>query len=166
MIIATRTRWYALSPADPQSFLATYQRLTELGSLSPLPSYSAYPSFLVSRVWNTLPARIVLLTGIAASLLLIIWVSLAAPGRSTVVLGFGPDSPPVPGVRLLLLPVLNTLIFMADFFLGLFFFRQEGWARPGDLPGGLVLAYLLWGNGALSALAFLVAVGFILSASG
>jgi hypothetical protein len=55
----------------------------------------------------------------------------------------------------MLLPVLNTFIFLADLLLGLFFYRRTE-AQP--------LAYLLWGSSILTALLFIAAVIFILSA--
>jgi hypothetical protein len=87
---------------------------------------------------------------------LLIWVSLAIPARSQITLGFdaaGIPRDPIPSVRLLLLPVLNTMVFLADTLLGFYFFRNEE-AQP--------LAFLLWGGGVLSPLLFLISVFFIL----
>ena len=59
----------------------------------------------------------------------------------------------MPAVRLLLLPVLNGLLVLADLLVGVIYFRNEA-NRP--------LAYLVWGFAVLSPLLFLVSVGFIL----
>ncbi len=59
-------------------------------------------------------------------MVLLIWVSLAIPGRSQVIFGFqseGPSGDLVPAVQLLLLPTLNTFFVIGDFFLGLYYFR-------------------------------------------
>ncbi len=179
VLIATQEQLYAISPENPDSFLYVYQRFTELGSLTRLPARSVYPAFLLQRVWNSRPARTLLLASLALSLALLTWVGLATSLRNQVVLGFGPDNPPVPAVRLLLLPVVNALFVLANLFLGLFFFRR-GEARSADnmtevegpAPttnplkpgGGKILAYLLWGGGVLTPFLFLAAVYFILRA--
>ncbi|MEW5870450.1 MAG: PH domain-containing protein [Chloroflexota bacterium] len=158
VLIGTPGRVYAISPANPAAFLNGFQRVTEMGSLSPLPARSLYPTVLLRRVWADRPARALLLGGLALSLLLLIWVSLAIPGRSQVSLRFLPDGMPgelIPSVRLLL-PVLNAIFYLVDVLLGLFFFRRSD-SQP--------LAYLLWGSGALSPVLFLVGTFFILQAS-
>jgi hypothetical protein len=156
ILIGTIEKIYAISPEDTQGFLATYQRINELGSLRPLPARSVFPTFLLARVWSSRTARILLLTGLGLSLLLLIWVSLAIPTRPQVTLGFdasGNPRGPIPSVRLLLLPVINTMVFLADTLLGFYFYRE---------PEVQPLAYLLWAGGALSPLLFLVSVFFIL----
>lgn len=156
ILIATPERAFAITPRDPDAFMRTYSRFVELGSLSPLSALSVSPNQFLGRVWSFPAARGLLLTGALLSLLLFVWTSLVIPGLSQVSLGFLPSGAPrdpIPGVRLLLLPVLNTLIFSFDALLGLFFFRSES-SRP--------LAYLLWLGGALTPLVFLLGVYFSL----
>jgi hypothetical protein len=156
ILIGTSEKTYAISPEDTSGFLATYQRLNELGSLRPLPARSVFPTFLLARVWSSRPARVLLLIGLGLSLLLLIWVSLAIPTRTQVTLGFdasGNPRDPIPSVRLLLLPVINSMVFLIDTLVGFYFFR-EAEAQP--------LAFLLWAGGAISPLLFLVSVFFIL----
>lgn len=168
LLISTRQRVYAVSPADPEGFIYAFQRLTELGSLTPLKARSVYPTFLLARVWEARPARLLLLSGLFLSLLLLGWVSLAVPSREQVYLGFHPTDRTrdlVPAVRLLLLPVLNTMIFLVDVLLGLFFYRRD--EPPAELHvSGPALAYLLWSGAAITPLLFLIAVFFILQARG
>jgi len=156
VLIGTNEKTYAISPEDPSGFLTTYHRLNELGSLKPLTARSIFPTFLLARVWSSRVARIMLLTGLGLSLLLLIWVSMAIPARTQVTLGFDPSGNPrgpIPSVRLLLLPVINTMFFLADTLLGLYFYREVE-ARP--------LAFLLWAGGAITPLLFLISVFFIL----
>jgi hypothetical protein len=156
LLIGTKGRTFAISPKDGQEFVSTYQRLSELGSLTPLPARSVFPTFLLARVWTSRVARIMLLSGLGFSLVLLIWVSLAIPARSQITLGFdsaGNPRGPIPSVRLLLLPVINTLVFLADTLLGFYFYRDIE-AQP--------LAFLLWASGVLSPLLFLISVFFIL----
>lgn len=159
ILIGVADRIFAVSPGDPASFLFDYQRLTELGSLTPLAGRSVYPTFLLGRVWRALPARLILLTSLALSLILTIWVVLAIPAHAQVHLGFYPDGSPgdlTPAMQLLLLPVLNSILVLFDLVAGLFFFRREETQY---------LSYLLWGAGALAPLLFLIGVFFILQAS-
>lgn len=165
VLIATPGRVYAISPEDPGRFLEAYHSQIELGSLAPLPAMSVRASFLLARVWATLGARYLLLGSLALSLLLLIWVSLVVPGREQVPLGFdleGNPGEPVPSIQLILLPMLNGFYFLATFLAGLFFFRRR--ENEGEDGSAAPLAYLLWGSGAFTALLFLGAVYFLLSA--
>jgi hypothetical protein len=168
VLVATAKGVYAISPENPAAFLAAYQRLMELGSLAPMPARSLYPTFLLGRVWRTPAARYVLLAGLALNLLLAAWVFLVAPGKAEIIIGFQRGGEPVPGVQLLLLPVLSGFFFLVDFFVGLFFYRRgvvwesgsaEAWMPPAPYT---TLAYLLWGSAVLTPFLFLVAFGFIL----
>ncbi len=159
ILIGTPGKIYAISPDDMNGFLRVYQRFTELGSLTPLPPRSVYPTFLISRFWSDRLGRILLLGGLLLSLGLLAWVSLAVPTHSQVPLKLSPQGTAlelVPAVRLLLLPVINGFFFLANLLLGLFFYRRSE---------SHALAYLLWGSGVLTSLLFLSAVYFILKAA-
>ncbi len=171
VVIATPERIFAVSPENPDEFLQTYQQQNELGSITPLEQQSIYPSFLLSRVWNARPARYLLIGGLLLNLALITWVSLVVPGLTQVRLGYDPLAEPIPGIQLLLLPFLSGIFFVLDLLVGLFFFRRTAPqffagapAEAGALTSWQVLAYLLWGSGAVTAALFLVAVFFILQA--
>ena len=154
--IRTGEKYFAVSPSDPAKFLDSCQRLTEFAKLAPLPARSAYPSFLINRVWAVRPARALLLSGLILAAVLLVSVSLVIPSRELVSLGFSPDGFPtagVPAVQLLLLPVLNGFFFFAEALLGLFFFRREAENS---------MAYLLWASGVVSGVLFLAALYFIL----
>jgi hypothetical protein len=159
ILVATYERTYAISPSDPDAFLQAYQRLTEMGSLIAFQPQSVHPTFLLARAWQSHSTRYLILSSILLSLILVTWVSMTAPERPEISLGFMPTGGPrnpIPGIRLMLLPVLNTIFLVFNFFVGLFLFRQEE-QRP--------LAYLLWGNSVLVAGLFLIAVYFILRIS-
>jgi hypothetical protein len=157
ILIGTYERVFAVSPEKPADFLQAYQRLTELGSLIPPQPQSVKATFLLARVWQTPPARYLILLGILFGLGLLIWVSLVIPTYSEISLGFTSDGTPrepIDGVRLMLLPVLNAIFFVINFFVGIFLFRRDE-QRP--------LAYLLWGNTVFVSVLFLAAVYFILN---
>ncbi len=155
ILIGTQERIFAISPANPDLFLHTVSQIMEMGSLAPIPGRSIYPTNLMSRVWTSRLARWMLIGCILFSLLLLIWVSIAIPSRSQIILGFGPDSSPgdlVPASRLLLLPILSTSFVLINFFLGLFLYRKDK-----NQP----LSLLLWGSSALLPLIFLIGAIFI-----
>jgi len=160
IMVATYERTYAISPSDPDAFLGAYQRLTEMGSLIPSQPQSVLPTFLLARAWQIPLTRYLIGASILLGILLVTWVGLVAPEIPQVSLGFLPTGEPrvpIPGIRLMLLPVINTIFWVFNFFFGLFLFRREE-QRP--------LAYLLWGNSILVAGLFLVAVYFILRING
>jgi hypothetical protein len=159
VLIVTSERIFAISPANPIEFLSTYRKLSEFGSLASIQAVSMYPTFLFSRSWADRSARILLISSAVLALGLIIWVSLTIPNHSMTALRLNPDGSAVelvPGIRLLLLPVLNTFFFIADLLLGLFFYRRA------DTQS---LGYLMWTSSVLTTLLFLGAVYFILQAT-
>jgi hypothetical protein len=159
LVIATARKLYAISPANQNDFLQAYQDLTELGSLAPPDAQSVYPTVLITRLWNTRLARYLLLAATLLSLIVFIWVSVTIPNFERIPLGFLPDGSPgntVPSIRLMLLPVFNTIIFLVNLFLGIALFRREE-TQP--------LAYLLWMTSVVTSLLFLAAVYFILDLS-
>ncbi len=152
VLIGTVDGIYAISPANPQNFLNTFTQVMEMGSLAPIPARSVYPTVLMRRVWNSLPARWLILGGGLFSLVLLVWTSLVIPTHEQIFFGFAPAdlaAAPVPSSRLLLLPILSSSFFLVDFLMGLFFFRREE-SQP--------LSFLLWGAGALLPLLFLIGV--------
>lgn len=124
IVFATQDMIYAISPTYSEEFMQTFQDFMEMGTLSPLPPRSIYPSFLLARVWRQRSARFLILVGLTLNLALLVWVSLAIPERSTIYLSFASAGDPVPAVRLLLIPVISSFFFLVDLFLGFFFFRR------------------------------------------
>jgi hypothetical protein len=156
ILVATYERVFAISPSDPRAFLNAYQRLTELGSLIPPKPQSVHPTSLLTSAWKIPSIRYLILIGFIFSFALIVLTSLAAPTRTEISLGFTPSGEPrdpIPGIRLMLLPILNTIFWVFNFFAGLLLFRREE-QRP--------LAYLLWGNSVIIAGLFLFAAYIIL----
>jgi hypothetical protein len=156
VLIGTPDRIFAISPANSTAFISAFNRLSELGSLTPIQPQSVQPRLLLTRVWATRPARWLIITGFLLSLALLTWVSLVIPGLSETYLGFfstGLPRGPIPPVQLLLLPILTSIIYLFDLLLGLVFFRQDA-----NHP----LAYLLWGSGVVIPLVFLLSVFLIL----
>lgn len=159
VLILTPERAFAISPADRNGFLTAFKRLAEFGALAPIPARSVFPVVLLSRSWSDRLARGLLVASILLSLALFAWVALAIPGHPQIQLHLEAENTApewVPGVRLLLLPILNSVVFVADLVLGLFLYRRSN-TQP--------LTYLLWGSSALTSILFLGAVYFILQAA-
>ena len=155
ILVATSQRIYAISPAQPDEFVKSFNRITELGSLSPLASRSVYPTFLLTRVWTDPVARVLLAAGFFLALALLVWVSLIIPTRSSIALGFTPGGlpgEPGPVERLLLLPVLDGLAYLVSLLAGLFFYRR---------PDQKTIAYFVWVGNILAAVYILAGVFFI-----
>ena len=158
VMIGTGEHVYVISPQTPKQFVAHYRKVIEMGSLSPLPAYSAAPSFLLLDFWRIPRLRIMLVLTVVFSLALFVWVGLAVPTLSQVSLGFtveGLPIPPVSPAQLFLLPSVNILLVAANYLLSLYFFRRSA---------GHPVVYWLWAVNAVTSLLFLLAVFFILRA--
>jgi hypothetical protein len=155
LLVAASRKIFAISPEDPANFLQEIQRAIEMGSLTPAVQRSVYPSFVVARAWDSLVARYLWLTGLFANIGLLAWVSLMAPSREHISLGFLPSGaarPPSAGFALILLPIVSILLFLAGWVTGLLIYRRKD-RRP--------MAYILWTSGVVSSFLFLLAVLFI-----
>jgi hypothetical protein len=157
LLVATSKRVYAISPTDAAKFARTFARTIEMGSLTPAEAKSIYPSFIFSRAWENPFARFLWLAGLFLNIGLAVWVLLTIPTLSQVSLGFGPSGAalsPSPASQLVLLPIESAFLFLTGLFAGLYFYRWENHR---------ILALIIWTSSALTSLAFLLAVLFIIS---
>ncbi len=141
LVIRTTTgRAMAISPPDTEAFQGAILSATRMGSLEAIPEQSVRADFLVTRVWNDRLARSLILAGLIIPLLLLGALVFMAPSLPELVpFGFGPGGQPTPLAppgRLLLLPMIAGLVWMADLVLGAWFFGNDS-----DHP----VAYALWG---------------------
>jgi Bacterial PH domain len=157
VLVATSQQVFAISPENPDAFLAAFQKTIEMGSLQPVHGVSQYPSFVAVRAWESSLVRFLWMAGAFLNVGLLVWVTVLIPSLASVPLGFeanGKPLAPVPGAQLILLPLLSIALYVVGLLTGLFFFRK---------PEQRVLALALWASGALSGLLFLLAVFFILN---
>ena len=155
VLVATPTKIYVISPEDSRNFLALFSRIIEMGSPSPLTSYSALPAVFLRNVWSDRLARVPLASGIILTLALFIMVGVLIPGQAAVPLGFdrlGEPLTPGPPERLLLLPVLGLFTLVFDILAGLFFYRR---------PGMQAIAYLLWVSSSITPILLIAATTFL-----
>jgi len=145
LLVATPQKIFAISPDQRGEFMAVYQRMNELGSLTPIAAQSIYPKVLIGRVWEDPIARGLIISSLIIGVLLFALVGFSIPNLTTIPwIEPGSTAPPE---RLLLLPILAALIWFLNFTFGIFLFR-----RGGDLR---IAAFMLWGSGLLTGLLLL-----------
>jgi hypothetical protein len=151
VLLQAGDRILAISPPDVQTFLQGYNDSMRMGSLEPIAPFSQRPDFLFGRVWEHPLARVLILTGLALPLLLLGTLALWVPGLpSEVPFGFnaaGQPDPLAPPGRLLLLPLIGGLCWLADLVVGMWLFRQEKDRPLAFAAWGMAIAAtgLLWG---------------------
>ncbi|NTU75319.1 MAG: hypothetical protein HGA86_04290 [Anaerolineaceae bacterium] len=156
LLIATRRKVYAISPADPAGFASAFQAASEMGSLVRMQPVTMMPAAFLQRVWTDRLARIVIVAGLGFSLGLLIAVSLIVPTLASASLGFAPGGtpqPPGPAARLLLLPVLGLIVFLVDLLAGLFFYRSED---------NRLVSYMVWAASSITAILLLISLFFVI----
>ena len=159
LLVATANRVFVISPEDPNGFIETIQHSIEMGSLSPVIPNSVYLSFTIIQAWKSILARYLWFAGLFLNVGLLVWVSLMIPSLGHVPLGFlpsGAPGDPVLGAGLILIPVVSIFFYLAGWLAGLAFYR-----RPKYQP----LAQMIWASGVLTAILFLIAVMFIVTAA-
>ena len=157
ILIATSKRIFAISPENPAAMVQTFARAIELGSLSPAEPVSVYPSFIITRAWESPAARFLWLSGFFLNLGLVIWVGTLIPTLVQIPFRFNPLGFPyeiVPSSQLILLPLVSAFMYVIGIAAGLYFYRREI-HRP--------LAFIVWISSAVCALSFLIAVLFLVN---
>ncbi|MCJ7623450.1 MAG: PH domain-containing protein [Anaerolineaceae bacterium] len=156
LLVATPEKVYAISPADINAFQRTFQRTIEMGSLSPLTSYSSRPVAFLQQIWLDRAARSLVLIGFLLTIILLAADGLLIANRTTLSLGYnieGEPLPPGPAEYVLLLPILAAFIYVGDLFMGMYFYGRIN-LRP--------VAYVLWGGAVITPILLLVATYFLI----
>ncbi len=139
VLLTSNERTLAISPSDPEGFQKQFVDTARMGSLDAIPAVSQRPDFILARMWNDFRARILVLSGIAISLLLFGYLALRASSLPpSVPFGFDPMGNPdpfAPPGRLLLLPMIGVFCWFLDLLTGVWVYR-----RNEDHP----LAYAIW----------------------
>ncbi len=144
IILTAGERHLAISPPDPDGFLRSLKDALRSGALKRVPEVSQRPDFLFVRIWSDLRARGLILAGLLLPLSLLTFLAIQGQRLPLQVpFGFGPGGAPgplAPPGRLLLLPLIGGLCWLADLSLGAWLYRRVG--------NGL-FAYGLWGSAVL-----------------
>jgi len=156
LLVAARDRVYAISPAAPAEFMATFARAVELGSLRETRARSQYASFVFTQAWQSGLVRFLWLAVVFLNIGLAAWISVLIPASPRFALGFRPDglAEAVPSQQLVIVPLVCALLSLAGWVAGLFLFRWAKWK---------VLSVMIWGSTAVCSVFFLVGVLFIVS---
>jgi hypothetical protein len=151
LLLQLEDRWLAISPSDRDGFRQAYVDMMRMGSLERIPAVRLRPDFLFNRLWSDRWARALVLAGLALSLLLLGYLAFQASALTTrVPFGFDPYGVPegfVSPTRLLLLPMIAGLCWLADFVIGLWLYRKDD-QRPlafGLWATAVLVGGLLWG---------------------
>ena len=155
LLIASQNRVYAISPKDLRGFLNAFALSAELGSIAPIFVKSSSGNFLISALLKDKVTRLLLLTGIALTIVLLIATSFVIPLRETIPLGFNPigqGTEGSPSERLLLLPLLSLSMLVFDFSLGAYLYRKEGYR---------IASYLAFAASVIMPLSFLGIIAFL-----
>jgi hypothetical protein len=147
VITTDSARALAISPPDPEAFVAGFNNARRMGALEQIPARSDRPARLISDIRSDRLASILILLGLTIPLVLLGALVIGAQTLpDEVPFGFAPDGQPgplVPPGRLILLPVIGGLIWLADLLLGSWFYRIRR-----DRP----IARVLWGAAVMSGL--------------
>lgn len=161
VLLSAGERHLVISPPDPVAFVDAFTQAVRLGSLEPIPAISQRPDFLFSRLWADRVARLLIILGLALSLLLLGYLALRARNLPPLVaFGFDPAGNPDPWAppgRLLLLPLIGGLCWLVDLAAGVWLYRREA---------DRLLAYVVWGVAAFVGLLLWGAALQLLVASG
>jgi len=152
VIVSAINKTLILSPEDPEDFTNRFQRVIEMGSLSPIGAHTAVPTAFFNQVFKDRLARVLIPLGIGLALLLLVVTSIMIPFRQMVSLGYdrtGTPLEPVQSSRLLLLPIIGVVFNFFDLITGLFAYRR--------LETRLI-GHLLWGAGVLTSVLLFIAV--------
>lgn len=139
VVVDLGQRALAISPGDLEAFQQTFVDATRMGSLQPIPAISRRPDSALTRLWADRAARLLVPIGLLVWLALLGYLGFMAPRLpAEVPFGFDALGQPlayVPPGRLLLLPMIGGISWLADIFLGAWLFRRKDERR---------LAYLAW----------------------
>ncbi len=158
VIVATVDHYFVLSPERKDEFVQRFQRALEMGTLTPMEAYSAIPAAFLRQVVLDKYGRALIPAGFGLTLSLLVIVGLSISSRATVSLGYDPNGvllPPVAANRLLLLPVLGVLFYIAGTVAGVFFYRRVE-SRP--------VAWLLWTGSLITPIILIMAAGMLVGA--
>lgn len=152
VIVAAINKTLILSPEDAEDFTQRFQRVIEMGSLSPIAPYTVVPAAFFNQVFKDKLARILIPLNIGLVLLLLVVTSVLIPFRQTISLGYNVDGLPLPPLqsnRLLLLPIIDILFNLVDLIFGFFSFRRNETR---------VISYFVWAAGIITSLLLFIAV--------
>lgn len=119
LLVASRGRYFVISPQEKEDFLALFERLTEMGSLENFTPLSEGFATLWGRMWSDRTARRLILVGLLASIALTLEVLLLSSRQPAIV---WMTLETVSSQRLWQLAFLAWLAWIGDVCVGFVFF--------------------------------------------
>ncbi|MBI9048688.1 MAG: PH domain-containing protein [Anaerolineaceae bacterium] len=151
IMIATQSKILIISPENKNQFLVAFQRMMEMGSLTPIQSESRMPIAFVEEVFRSRAARILLISGFFLAIMGFVSTALFIPTAPLIPLGYNNLGQPleaVPAEQLFFLPIVTSLIFAFNMLLGFYFYRKEEFR---------ILSHMLWITSNLVSFLFILA---------
>jgi hypothetical protein len=156
VVVTSMNQVLVLSPEEDEEFVQRFNRMLEMGSLAPIQPHSVVPAAFLKLVFSDRWARFLIPAGFVLSFALLVIVSLAIPNRQVISLGYDSLAIPLESVsssRMLILPVLGILFYMASLVGGIYCFRRENTRA---------VSFLLWASGALTQTLLILAASLVL----
>jgi hypothetical protein len=150
ILVAIPAKVFVLSPMNVNGFSATFSRMRELGSLESVSEESVTSKQLISSIWKDAYARWAVAAGLILSAGLFVFVSLLVNSKQTITWF---DGETISTSRLFLLPILNSLVWLVDFILGVIT-SIRGRVDP-------VFPYILWLSSCITGILLFIGVSLI-----
>lgn len=138
VMIASQSKILVISPEKKNEFLVAFQRMMEMGSLTPIQSESRMPIAFVEEVFRNRLARTLLISGFFLAIMGFVSTALFIPTAPLIPMGYNSLGQPldaVPSEQLFLLPIAGAVIFAFNMLLGFYLFRKVEFR---------ILANMLW----------------------
>jgi hypothetical protein len=151
LFIPLKERNLIISPPDIENFHQSFLEVVHLGSLEEIPAISVRPDFFSARLWADRLARFLILSGLILDLCLLGYLGFRTVNLPEgVPFGFDSAGLPdtfVPPSQLLLLPLVGSFFWLANFVVGVWLYRLEKDRQVAYVVWftGMLLGGLLWG---------------------
>lgn len=146
LFLGTSRYIYAISPRDPAGFMTGFERILQMGALTNVSWTSTRPANWLLEAWNNKIGRIATLLSVGFLILLYIWAGLHFQTEAAVSMLFSYDKVTVtslPAIRMQILPLAATVIWLLGTLLGLSFYHRKSTRRIAELVWAAVSAAVL-----------------------
>lgn len=155
LFVGTTDQIYGISPADPEQFIQSFERILQMGTLSDAERLTIRPADWITASYGNRIARYSLFLSLILLMLLSLWIGFRITATTTVQLGFtaaGTPNEPIPARNILILPVLAAIFWLVNLVLGIQLYKSLSLRK---------CAELLWAGSPVILFCFLIA-GFLI----
>ena len=154
LFLGTSRYIYAISPRSPEKFMTGFERILQMGTLTNVPWTTARPAGWLLDAWNNRYGRLFTLLSLGFLVILYIWSGLHFQDGAAIGRVFAAEVRPgqefreavprsLPVMRMQILPVAGTVIWIFGTILGLWFYQQKAYRRAAELMWGAASAAVL-----------------------